>query len=71
MRNSSKLYSKPIRDQRLAIKMIRYCRENLGDRGDRWDFEGAREIKFEFAEEKDRTWFYFIFAHDLKDPYEG
>jgi hypothetical protein len=71
MKNSSDLYSKPIQDQRLAIKMVKYCRQNFGDRGDRWDFEGSRNIRFRFKENKDRTWFYFIFAHDLKDPHEG
>ena len=50
--------------------MVRYCRENFGTRDQRWDFEGSRNIRFCFTEEKDRTWFYFVFAHDLKDPYE-
>jgi hypothetical protein len=71
MKNSADLYSKPITDQRLAVKMVRYCRENFGARGQRWDFEGHRNIRFCFTEDKDRTWFYFVFAHDLKDPYEG
>ena len=71
MRNSTDLYSKTIKDQRLAVKMIKYCRENFGDRGERWDFTGSRNIQFQFKDQKDRTWFYFVFAHDLKDPYEG
>ena len=70
MKNSTDLYTKPI-DQNCAVKMVRYCRENFGDRGDRWDFTGARNIQFHFKDQKDRTWFYFVFAHDLKDPNEG
>ena len=70
MINSADLYSKPITDQRIAVKMVRYCRENFGTRGERWDFEGHRNIMFCFTEDKDRTWFYFVFSHDLKDPYE-
>lgn len=71
MKNSTDLYSKEIRDQQVAVKMIRFCRNSFGDRGDRWDYQGARNIRFEFRDPKDRTWFYFIFAHDLKDPNEG
>jgi hypothetical protein len=71
MRNSSNLYSKYISDQRIAVKMVKFCRSSFGDRGDRWDYSGSRNIQFQFREEKDRTWFYFIFAHDLKDPNEG
>jgi hypothetical protein len=71
MKNASDLYSKPISDQRVAIKMVKCCRQNFGDRGGRWDFEGSRNIRFRFTESKDRTWFYFIFAHDLKDLHEG
>lgn len=65
------LYSKPIKDQRVAVNMIRFCRNSFGERGDRWDFEGSRNIRFRFTEEKERTWFYFIFANDLKDPNNG
>jgi hypothetical protein len=60
MKNSADLYTKPI-DQTLAVKMVRYCRDNFGDRGDRWDFVGHRNIvghqniRFCFTEEKDRT----------------
>ena len=67
MKDPSKLYTKPV-DQHLAVKMVRYCRENFGNRGDRWDFTGARSIQFHFKDQKDRTWFYFVFATDLKDP---
>ena len=71
MRNSSDLYSKYISDQQVAVEMVKFCRSNFGDRGDRWDYFGSCNIQFRFKEEKDRNWFYFIFAHDLKDPYEG
>ena len=71
MRNSSDLYSNYISDQRVAVKMIKFCRSSFGHRGDCWDYDGSRNVRFQFKEEKDRTWFYFIFAHDLKDPYEG
>jgi hypothetical protein len=71
MKNLSDLYSKTITDQHLAIKMVKYCRQNFGDRGGRWDFTGSRNIQFHFTDQKDRTWFYFIFANDLKDPHEG
>jgi len=54
----------------LASKMVRYCRLNFGPRGGRWDFEGSNYVQFHFKEEKDRTWFYFIFAHDMEDPHE-
>ena len=67
MINSADLYTKPV-DQNLAIKMVRYCRDNFGDRGDRWDFTGSHSIQFHFKDQKDRTWFYFVFATDLKDP---
>jgi hypothetical protein len=67
MKDSSNLYTKPV-NQQLAVKMVRYCRENFGNRGDRWDFTGARNIQFHFKDQKDRTWFYFVFATDLKDP---
>jgi len=50
MKNSADLYSKHITDQRLAVKMVRYCRENFGTRGERWDFEGSRNIRFCFTE---------------------
>lgn len=65
------IYSKTIKDQQVAVKMIRFCRNSFGDRGGRWDFEGSRNIRFRFSEEKERTWFYFVFAHDLKDPHAG
>lgn len=67
MKDSSKLHTNLV-DQHLAVKMVRYCRENFGNRGDRWDFTGSRSIQFHFKDQKDRTWFYFVFAHDLKDP---
>jgi hypothetical protein len=54
----------------LASKMVRYCRLNFCPRGERWDFEGSNYVQFHFKEEKDRTWFYFIFAHDMEDPHE-
>lgn len=71
MKNSTDLYSKYISDQQVAVKMIKFCRSSFGDRGDRWDYAGSRNIRFEFRDPKDRTWFYFIFAHDLKDPNNG
>ena len=69
MKNSLPLTSKPVEFSH-ASKMIRYCRLNFGPRGERWDFEGVNRVQFYFKEEKDRTWFYFIFAHDMEDPHE-
>jgi len=69
MNNSLPLTSKPVEFAH-ASKMIRYCRLNFWLRGERWDFYWAKYIKFKFKEEKDRTWFYFVFANDIKDPNE-
>jgi hypothetical protein len=69
MKNSLPLTSTYV-ELPLASKMVRYCRLNFGPRGERWDFEGSNYVQFHFKEEKDRTWFYFIFAHDMKDPHE-
>jgi hypothetical protein len=35
MKNASELYSKPISDQRVAVKMVKFCRSSFGDRGER------------------------------------
>lgn len=69
MNNSLPLTSKCI-ELPLASKMVRYCRLNFGTRGERWDFEGSDIVQFSFKEEKDRTWFYFIFAHYIENPHE-
>ena len=70
MKNSLPLTSKPVEFAH-ASKMIRYCRLNFGPRGERWDFDGVKYVRFQFMEEKDRTWFYFVFANDIKDPHES
>lgn len=51
-------------------KMVKYCRQTLGERGKQWDYDGGFRVRFNFKEEKDRTWFYFIFAPYLEDPHE-
>jgi hypothetical protein len=50
--------------------MVKYCRQTLGERGKQWDYDGGFRVRFNFKEEKDRTWFYFIFAPYLEDPHE-
>ena len=34
-------------------KMLRYCRQTLGERGKRWDYDGGFQVRFNFKEEKD------------------
>jgi hypothetical protein len=51
--------------------MVKYCRQNLGERGKRWDYAGGFKVQFMFEEEKDRTWFYFVFANDIMDPHDS
>jgi hypothetical protein len=65
------LYSKYAVEPQQLSKMVKYCRRNLGNRGEKWEFDGGVHVQFMFKEKKDRTWFYFVFAHDLEEPYEA
>jgi hypothetical protein len=51
------------------MAMIKYCRANFGDRGGTWDYTGNfRTVEFRIDDQKEATWFYFLFAKHLRDP---
>ena len=56
-----------------ALARVKWCRENLGARGDRWDFEGGTRITIfirhsEDVELYDKTWrFWHVLKGDCKE----
>jgi hypothetical protein len=55
------------RDNNNLVTMIRYCRQNFGERDDTWQFMfyGVRRGEFTFNNSEDAMWFYMKFADSL------
>ena len=60
-----------------ALARVKWCRENFGTRGDRWDFAGGTRITIYIRREPDvdlynKTWrFWHVLKGDCKEKSSG